>query len=185
MHMQASASGRLATGGVHRDGANLYLHHYNPTQAFSKACYNHLAGYHNTLWLISSEQAMSSSSTEATRRNSRTSSLVSTTTSSTPHDNTQATDKVTSEADPDCGAQVGQRSARFQLWLKPMSQRRVLFGLALKSSGSTLNSSGISSSADNLGAASTAFAELSQHLDLVLQQQEGTKLVKYANTCKR
>lgn len=123
---------------------------------------------------------MSSSLIEPTRRNSRTSSLVSTTTSSTPLNNTQRTDKVTPEAGLDLVAQVEQRLARFQPWLKPKSQRRALFGLALKSSGSTLNSSGISSSSGNLGAASITFAELSQHLDLILQQQEGTKSVKYA-----
>ncbi|KAL8912275.1 MAG: hypothetical protein Q9172_007530, partial [Xanthocarpia lactea] len=82
--------------------------------------------------------------------------------------------KIAMGPDSKLVAEIEERLERFQPLLKPTSQRRALYGLTLKASGSTLQSSGTSSSAPNIGAASTTFAKLSAHLDEVLLQNEVT-----------
>ncbi|KAL8895270.1 MAG: hypothetical protein Q9192_003743 [Flavoplaca navasiana] len=112
---------------------------------------------------------MNISSTAKAWESSRATTLVSSIASSESHPDTLLSDQVAQELNPSSVAQIEERLERFRPFLKPKSQRRVVFGVALKSSGSTLTSSGTSG---NLGAASTTFAELSVHLDQILQQTE-------------
>ncbi|KAL8857733.1 MAG: hypothetical protein Q9198_010713, partial [Flavoplaca austrocitrina] len=113
---------------------------------------------------------MNISSTAKAWEPSRATTLVPSIASSASYPDTPPSDQVAQELDSSLVAQIEQRLEGFRPFLKLKSQRRGLLGIALKSSGSTLTSSGASG---NLGAASTTFAELSVHLDQILQQTEG------------
>ena len=70
--------------------------------------------------------------------------------------------------------EFGQEVWKFKPFIKERSKRRALLGFTLASSGSTLGSSGDTSST-NIGATSTAFAQVSAHLDDILQDIECKK----------
>lgn len=116
---------------------------------------------------------MSTSSIDTAWQSSQANTLVASIASETSQTPTQPSKQVAEDIDSNLVAHIEERLERFQPLLKPRSQRRAFFGIALKSSGSTLNSSGASSSAANLGAASITVAKLSEHLDQILQQTEG------------
>ena len=66
---------------------------------------------------------------------------------------------------------IEQKLRKFEPFIKQRSKLRAVLGLSLGSTGSALTSSGGLSST-NVGAASTAFARLSAHLDDILQNIE-------------
>ncbi|KAL9627367.1 MAG: hypothetical protein Q9204_006618 [Flavoplaca sp. TL-2023a] len=113
---------------------------------------------------------MNMSSTAKSWELSRATTLVPSIASWESHPDTLPSDQAAQELDPSSVAEIDKCLKRFRPFLKPKSQLRVVFGIALKSSGSTLASSGASG---NRGAASTTFAELSVHLEQILEQTEG------------
>ncbi|KAL9024575.1 MAG: hypothetical protein Q9196_006419 [Gyalolechia fulgens] len=113
-------------------------------------------------------------SIDTASRSNHANTVVSTAPSSTSDIHGLPPDEIAKGADSKFVAEIEERLERFQPLLKRTSQRRALYGLILKASGSTLQSCGASSSAPNLGAASTTLAKLSAHLDQVLQQSEVT-----------
>lgn len=119
---------------------------------------------------------MNLSSTAKAWELSRATTLVPSIASSESHPDMLPSDQDAQELTSSSVAKIEKRLKQFRPLLKPKSQRRVVLGIALKSSGSTLTSSGDSG---NLGATSTTLAKLSVHLDQILQQTEG-KPISYA-----
>ena len=75
------------------------------------------------------------------------------------------------EIDSEKVQEIESTLRKFEPLLKPRSKRRAFLGLILEYSGSTLTSSG-GISTNNIGPASTAFARVSAHLDVILQNVE-------------
>ena len=88
------------------------------------------------------------------------------------------------EIDDKLVREIEQTIHKIKPLTQPRSSRRAFLGFALGSTGSALASSGGLSSA-NLGATSTAFAQLSTHLDDILQKAEREKHVRMVTgTCR-
>lgn len=121
---------------------------------------------------------MESSSVDTLLSSSRASTLVANETSSSAavisQSPGQPLERQSVQIDPHLIEKIERGLKKFEPLFKPSSKRRTVLGLALSSIGASLGASGTSTSTGNLGAASTAFAKVSAHLDLILQKFERT-----------